>query len=120
MLNAVIWLGFGIAVFFRLHPALPDDPLLAGGMGALAIAAAVVFILMYVFLIKRWKPAYFFSLFFLFAVALLTVADDFGTVDLIYLAVVLVPAILLLVDRKWYLGGEKQVREKENQGHQGQ
>lgn len=119
ILNAVIWLGFGIAVFFRIHPALPDNPMWVVIMGVLAFAAAVVFILMNLFLRKRWKPALFFTLIFLFGVMLLTFADDFGTSDLIYVVVVLVPAILLLVDRKWYLNGDKELRPKENLGHPG-
>lgn len=117
ILNAAIWLGFGIAVFARLHPALPDNPMWVAIMGVLALAAAVVFVLMNIFLLKRWKPAFSFSLFFLFVVVLLTFADDFGTLDLIYAAVVLVPAILIIVDRKWYLSREKKARKKENQGN---
>lgn len=106
-IHALFWLGFGTAALLGLHPAMPDSSMWSVVMGVLAIAAAVVFMLMIIFLMKCSKPAYFFSLFFLFVVMLLTFADDFGTSDMIYLAAVLAPGILLIVDRNWYLSREK-------------
>lgn len=104
VIHAIFWLGFGVAVLLRLHPAMPESPALLVLMGTLAIGAGIVFILMIVFLFRHWKPAFHFSLFFLAVVVFFTFADDVGGSDLVYLAAVLAPIILLVVDRRWYLG----------------
>lgn len=72
-------------------------------MGGLAIGAGVIFILLTTFLRKRPKPAFYCTLVFLIITALLTIFDDFGLIDLLYLVAVLVPLTLLLIDKKRYL-----------------
>lgn len=103
ILHAVIWFGFGIAVLLRLHPALPADPLWVGLMGGSAFAAAAIFILLPIFLQKRSKPAFYCSVAFLGMVAMVTVLDDVGLSDLMYLAATILPLVLILVNKKQYL-----------------
>jgi hypothetical protein len=52
------------------------------------------------------KLGYYTALVFLTVVGLLTIFDEVGWVDLAYLVTVLVPLLLLVVNRKWYLKKE--------------
>lgn len=106
ILQAIFWFGFGIAALTGLHPALPGSTLLKWAMGGLAIAVSIIFILIFILLHKRLKIGYYAALAVLVVVGLLTIFDEVGWVDLAYLVTVLVPLLLLLVNRKWYLKKE--------------
>ncbi len=104
VLNALIWLAFGVIITGGLHPAMPDTGLVRWGMGGLSLLAGGVLIGLWVLLRKRSAPAYYLTVAALVAFALVTVFDDFGLSDLIVELVVLIPLALLLKDRRWYLG----------------
>jgi lysylphosphatidylglycerol synthetase-like protein (DUF2156 family) len=103
LLNALIWLGLGLIIALRAHPALPKDPLIQGGMAFLSFCAAAILLGLFIFLRKRCRPAWFAALGFLVLTSILTIFDDFGWTDLLVLVINLVPLILLIKDRVWYL-----------------
>ncbi|MFZ6019780.1 MAG: hypothetical protein ACOYXO_09230 [Chloroflexota bacterium] len=103
LLNAFIWLTLGIIIVFDGHPALPDEPLIKGIMAYLFLAAAGILLGLFVLLGKRRRIAYFLVVGFLITTSLWLVFDDFGVVDLVVLAINLVPIPLLIKDRDWYL-----------------
>ena len=103
ILNALIWLGFAIITALDLHPALPEGNLFRWIISSLALGVSLVLTGL-LFLISRGsKIAYYLLLGALLLVAILTIMDDFGIVDLIVLTVNLSAIILLYIDRKAYL-----------------
>jgi hypothetical protein len=108
ILNIFIWFALGIIIAFNLHPSLPDQPLVTGIMSVLSFAAAGTLTATFIFLNKHSRVAYFLMLAFLGIASILTIFDDFGLVDLAALSLSLIPLILLIKDRPWYL--QQQVR----------
>jgi hypothetical protein len=103
ILNALVWLGFGLLIALDLHPALPDQPFIQTIMAILALGIAGIMVGLFVFLRKGNQIAYFLTVGLLAGIALLTVFDEFGAADLVVLIVDLVPLILLIKDRSWFL-----------------
>lgn len=111
-INAFVWLAFGLMVAAGAHPALPDQPLIKWVMALLALATSGIFLGLFILLGKRGRLAYFLSLASFFVISLLTIFDQVGLADLIVLTLNVVPAILLIKDRAWYL----QARPPQPQG----
>jgi lysylphosphatidylglycerol synthetase-like protein (DUF2156 family) len=103
LLNALIWLVFGVIFAINAHPALPDIPLVKGIMAGLSFIAAAVLFAVFWFLRKRSRLAYFIALGALAVAALLTLFDQFGWSDLIIFVIDIIPLFLLIKDRGWYL-----------------
>lgn len=102
-LNAVIWLALGLTIASHSHPALPDEPLVRWGMAVLSFAAFVILVGLVFFLVKRSRIAWFGAVGFLGLTALLAIFDDFGWADLFVLVIIIIPIILLITERAWYL-----------------
>jgi hypothetical protein len=104
LFNALIWLGFGLAVAAGAIPSIPA----AGGMrwimAALAVGSAAFLAGLAFFLRRHSRPAYYLALGLLAVIAVLALADQVGLLDVAALVINLVPLGLLLKDRVWYLG----------------
>ncbi|MCC6956398.1 MAG: hypothetical protein IT316_06350 [Anaerolineales bacterium] len=103
LLNLVFWLVFAVIIAANAHPALPNSPLVKGAMVVLALAAAGALLALLILLGKRSRAAYFMTIGLLGAISLLTILDDFGLADLAVLALNVLPILLLVKDRAWYL-----------------
>jgi lysylphosphatidylglycerol synthetase-like protein (DUF2156 family) len=102
-LNALVWLVLGVVITASLHPALPDIPLLKRIMASMSFAGAGLLLVAFILLLKRKRTGFFLALGFLFVTALLTFFDQVGWVDLVTLIINIVPIVLLVRDRDWYL-----------------
>ncbi len=102
-MNALVWLVFGVIVAMNAHPALPNQPLVKGGMAFLSFVVAGVLIGLIFLLARRSRLAYFSSLGLFLVITFLTITDQFGWSDFVILVINLTPMILLLKDRRWYL-----------------
>jgi lysylphosphatidylglycerol synthetase-like protein (DUF2156 family) len=109
LLNALIWLALGLIIALHAHPAIPDNPLIRGGMAFLSFCAAGILLGLFFFLRNRQRFAWFVALGFLAFTSILTIFDDFGWADLVVLVINLVPIILLIKDRAWYLRAKPAV-----------
>ncbi len=103
LLDAVLWLAFGLIVALGLHPALPDNLAYKVVLSIAGFGSAVVLTGLSVLLTRHHRAGYFLTLTLLGMAALAFFLDDVGWVDLTFLAVTLLPAVLLLKDRNWYL-----------------
>lgn len=103
LLNAAIWWLFSVIVAAGLHPALPNTPIYKVFLSIATFGVAGVLTWLPVFLKRRSRAGYFLTLAFFGLTTLAFLFDDFGWVDLAFLAVTLLPAALLLRDRNWYL-----------------
>lgn len=102
-LVALVWVLFGIIVVARLHPALPDMPVIRWGIGLTAIIAGSILAILDVLLLRRNSIAYWALLGGLIILAFANLLDQFGWIDLLVMLLTLVPAALIFRDRKWYL-----------------
>jgi len=103
LLEALFWLAFGGLVVANIHPGLPDLPFIKEIAAFLAFATAGTLVGLFIFLTKHNRSAYFLALGILGAISLLSIFDDFGWPDLTVLIITLVPILLLIKDRAWYL-----------------
>jgi hypothetical protein len=102
-LNALVWLVLGVVITASLHPALPDIPLLKRIMASMSFAGAGLLLVAFILLLKRKRTGFYLVLGFLLVTALLTFFDQVGWVDLVTLIINIVPIVLLVRDRDWYL-----------------
>ena len=109
LLNALVWLALGMIIALHAHPALPDNPIVQGGMAFLSFCAAGLLLGLFIFLLRRVRIAWFAALGILAVTSILAIFDDFGWSDLVVLVVNLVPMILLIKDRAWYLQGKPAI-----------
>ena len=104
LLSALVWLVIGVLFAARLHPGMSStDPLIHWGMAAASFAAFVVLVVLAWLLAKRKRLAFIITLVALAVLMLLTIFDQIGWADLVGLLINLVPFVLLLVGRKWFL-----------------
>jgi hypothetical protein len=100
--NAGLWLLFALLVGSGRHPSLPDRADIRWGVAVLALLAAGALAVV-AWLLSWRKPAgYWLTLAILLLAVLSILLDQVGLSDLIALALVLVPAVFLLKDRRWY------------------
>jgi hypothetical protein len=111
ILNIIFWVAYGVIVVFNLHPALPDQPLIKGIMAILSFVAAGFLLWAFVFLKRHNRVAYYLALTFFCIAILFTIFDEVGWVDLVVFAINVIPLILLIKDRGWYLQPEPRAVE---------
>ncbi len=100
LLTALVWVV--IAAAYLIRPALAGTPipLLQWIIALLMLVNAAVIVWLGHGLCKERKLFYYLSLAYLLFNILLTIADDFGIADLIYLLYVVALFVLLLLARK--------------------
>jgi membrane-associated HD superfamily phosphohydrolase len=103
LLNALIWLVLGIIIAVNANPGLPDMPEMKGILAVLSIAIAGILMLLTFLLFKHNNIAFYLTLIFFGIAALLTIFDDVGLADVVFVIICLIPIFLLLKDRNWYL-----------------
>jgi hypothetical protein len=117
IVNFIIWLGLGLIIAVNAHPALSIPPVLKGIVAAMSIGMAGILLILFILLIRGSIKAYYFTLAFFGATALLTIFDDVGVSDIVVLIVNIIPIILLILDRKWYLG-DRSPAEPQSETHE--
>jgi lysylphosphatidylglycerol synthetase-like protein (DUF2156 family) len=103
LLSAIIWIGFAVLVVADAYSGLPDDPAVRWIMAGLAFGCSGALFALTWALAKRIRIAYFLVSGLLALLAVLSITDDIGWADLLYLAIVVIPLVLLIKDRSWYL-----------------
>jgi lysylphosphatidylglycerol synthetase-like protein (DUF2156 family) len=106
VLSVLIWIGFAFLTVTGAYPGLPDDPTVRFVMAGLAFGCGCVLAGLTRALANRGRIAYYLVTALLALLAVLSIADDIGWADLLYLAMVVVPLILMIKDRSWYLRKE--------------
>lgn len=71
-------------------------------MAGLSLIVSITLVVLCVFVKKHSRWAYFLTLAILGTLALLTLTDNFGVSDLVYLVLTVIPLALLVHIRKWY------------------
>lgn len=103
LLNILIWLAIGIIIAADVHPALPDVPAMKGILATLSLIIAGILLVLFIFILKHNRIAFYLALAFFAATSLLTIIDEVGLSDIIVLVINIIPIILFIKDRAWYL-----------------
>lgn len=104
LIIAAVWLVLGVLIATGYHPSMPSDALIKWGMAGGSLAAGAALLLLAYLLGRRWKPAYFLALAALVVILVVSFLDQLGWADLVMIVVTLVPFVLLIIGRKWFLG----------------
>ena len=103
LLNSLIWLALGILIATGLHPGMSVPAGTRSIMAFLSFAIVAVLLGLFIFLNKGSRTAYYLILAFFTFTAVLTFFDDVGWSDLLVLLINIIPLILLIKDRAYYL-----------------
>ncbi len=102
-LDAVMWFAFGVYVAAGGIASI-GAPAVRWVMAGLAWASAAALLALTVVLSRRVRPAFTLAIMLLGIIAALSLTDQIGLLDLAALALTVIPLLLLLKDRAWYLG----------------
>ena len=111
MLNILFWLVLGVIIAINRHPSLPVPSQMKAILAGMSIGMAVILSILFFFILRRSHRAYYLSLVFFAMTAFLTIIDEVGYSDIIILILNVLPIILLVTDRKWYLQDRPSVQE---------
>ena len=100
-LNALIWLCFSLIVVLGVHPAMPESRASSLFLAGLAFIASAVLLILTISL-RKFRLSYYMLLTVLGTIAVLSIIDDFGMADLVFLLVIMATIALLIRDRRWY------------------
>jgi len=100
---AAFWFAFAVITALGLNWSLERTGSYKWIMVVLALGAVLVLAGMAFFLRRRNRIAFYLSVAFLAVLAVLTIADQVGWIDLVTLIITLAALVLLLKDRQWYL-----------------
>jgi hypothetical protein len=103
LLDGLVWLVFGIIILIGAHPALPDLPYLRLFYVTASFAIASLLFVLLFFLLRRNRVAFILVLTMQGATILLTIADQVGWSDLIVILLNIVPFVLLIKHRMWFM-----------------
>lgn len=103
LLDALLWLALGTIVAVDVHPALPDLPVYKTILAVLSFAIAGILLGLFFLLGKRSRVFHPIALSVFSVLSIMTIFDGFGLVDLIVLILHIVPIVLLIKDRAWYI-----------------
>lgn len=103
LINALVWLIFGLIILLGMHPALPEDVLYKWGMGAVSLVAAGVLLGLFFLLKNRVGWGWYAAVAALAISLVLSIFDDVGWIDVAMMGIILIPLVLIIRDRKWYL-----------------
>lgn len=111
LLEAVVWLVFGLIIVLQLHPALPSSPSLQTAMVVFSWLIAVGLVVLFVLLRRRTRGVYVVTLVLLELLALLTILDDMGWIDAVVFLVATASFATLMAGGKWYSAKEGASQE---------
>lgn len=110
LVNGVFWLLFAIvAAAGRLPGILAASPM-KWIMAILALSVSVVLGILALLLQKRKKFAFYSIVLALPIIAVLSITDEVGVLDILTLAISLAAFILIISNRSWYLQTEDKSR----------
>ena len=103
LLMAVMWLGFSLLVTLGLHPSYSRLGIFRWIMAGLTFLAGGILISIWILLQKHNRFAWYAAVIMLAAMAMAGLFDDIGLIDIVYMIGALVPLVLLIKDRNWYM-----------------
>jgi drug/metabolite transporter (DMT)-like permease len=106
LLNAAIWAGYTVYTLLNRNTSGTGLSAATWIMSALALASALALVVVVLLLRQHRRSGYYLGLILLTLIAILSITDQIGLLDILSLLISLAPLILLVRDRKWYLKKE--------------
>ena len=106
LLNVAIWAGYAIFTLLTRNDSHTGISTATWIMSALALASALALVVVVLLLRQQRRSGYYLGLILLTLIAILSITDQLGLLDILSLLISLAPLILLIRDRKWYLQKE--------------
>lgn len=103
LLNAAFWLGYAIITILTNNDPATASYVARWIFAFLALGTAAVLMTLFFLLRQRVRFACNVALIVLALLAVLSVTDQVGWWDIFSLLLSLIPFVLMLKDRKWYL-----------------
>ena len=103
LLNAAFWFVYAIITILTSDKADSISYVSRWIFSFLALGTAAVLVVLFFLLRKRIRFAYFIALIVLALLAVLSLTDQVGWPDVFSLLLSVIPFVLMLRDRKWYL-----------------
>ncbi len=110
LLIALVWLTFAIITSAGLHPSYSGANPFRWIFSVVSLLTCLALVGLFIFLKRRSRSAYYLTLAFLTFIAILTIADEIGFIDLLTLVVTISPIVLLLINRGWYFHQELKIQ----------
>lgn len=110
LLNSVIWLVFGVVSATNANPGALVPPLIKWIMAFLSIVIAGILLGLFLFIRRRSRIAYYLTMALLVATFFLNFFDNVGLIDIVVIIINIIPILLLIKDRAWYLQGRAQIQ----------
>jgi len=114
LVNALIWFILAISIAANAIPGLAGPSAMKVGLAIVSIAMGGVLLVLTFFLFKHSLKAFYLILAFFVFTSILVIFDDIGLTDIIVLSISLIPIILLIKDRAWYLQLKPNIEETNN------
>lgn len=105
LLNALVWLAFGILIAASGRTLIPGSVFFKWGTAILALVTSGILLGLVIFLTRRSRIAYFASLAVLATLTILTITDQVGLADIAVLGITIAAIVCLVSGRAWYLRG---------------
>lgn len=102
LVTAVIWLCFGMLSLIRAGDGKPGSPELAWILAALMFGNAIILVWLGSGIRNQKKLFFYLAVIYLLINLILTITDEFGTIDLLYLLFVASMLVFLLITRSNY------------------
>lgn len=103
VLNAVFWFAYTLIILF-FGDQLSHVPLVIQWLMLLmALGCSIVLAGLAILLKRRNRLAFYAGVLLLTVIAVFSITDEFGLPDLFSLLISLIPLVLILKDRTWYL-----------------
>jgi hypothetical protein len=103
LLIGIMWIGFCLFIALGLHPTYSRMGGFQWIIAGMSLVPGIFFVVLWYLLHKHWKPAWYLAVIALALVAIAGIFDQVGWVDVLVMLGSATPAILLIIDRKWYL-----------------
>jgi lysylphosphatidylglycerol synthetase-like protein (DUF2156 family) len=102
LLNAAFWLGYAIITILTNNDAATVPHVARWSFSFLALGTAAILVVLFFLLRKRVRFAYYLSLIVLALLAVLSLTDQVGWLDVFSLLLSLIPFVLLVKDNLYY------------------
>ena len=100
---AVLWFIFSLFVVMGGNITYFQIGAFRWIMAGLTFLASIILLVLWYFLHRRFRPAWYISILLLAAMILAGFMDELGLIDYAFIILYLIPLALLIKDRKWYL-----------------
>jgi hypothetical protein len=103
ILNAIFWFVYAFIMALGGIPSTAISSTVKWVMAILALDSSAALVGTAIFLWRHNRFAFYFGLVILATIAILSITDEFGLLDIFSLLISLIPLVLMLRDRAWYL-----------------